>query len=140
MTICARAYGQSSASEDAVKAAYIFHFINFTEWQDNSKDYYVCVPDDENLREELETSLEGKIINNRKVVVLNHGQLCHVLVSDQPVLSSDTLTIGPIDKGALLEFRVANNKLKFAANLQKIRESNLKISSQVLKLAVLENP
>jgi hypothetical protein len=135
-----QAFGQSPVSEDSVKAAYIFHFINFTQWQDTLDNYYVCVPEDEDLRQQLQVSLKGKMINNRKVIVTNQSATCHVLVSEQrPTFSSDTLTIGPLSQGALLEFRLIHNKLKFAANLQRIKRSNLRISSQLLKLAMLEN-
>jgi len=140
MSIPARAYGQSvAASEDDLKAAYIFHFINFTQWDDNREDYYVCVPDDEPLKEALETTLKDKVINNRNIVVLHQAEFCHVLVSDDPPYSKSMLTIGPLEKGALLEFRLIDNKLKFAIDLDRIRKSRLKISSQLLKLAILEN-
>ena len=139
LAICARVYGQSIASEDSLKAAYIFHFINFTEWSDNLEDYYVCVPDDESLKNALEASFTGKIINNRKIVILHNAQVCHVLISNEPSSVQTTLTIGPLSKGALLEFRLINNKLKFAVNLERVKKSKLKISSQLLKLGILDN-
>ena len=38
----------------------------------------------------------------------------------------------------MIEFRTVNNKLKFAANPDLIKKSKLKVSSQLLKLAILE--
>jgi len=51
------------------------------------------------------------------------------------------LTIGSLARGALLEFRIVDNRLKFAIDPVRIKKSKLKISSQLLKLAILErNP
>lgn len=138
VTACVKAEGQVIATEDSLKAAFIFHFISFTEWEDNSPEYNVCVPDDEQLNQALQSSLKGKVVNNRKIVVARHASVCHVLISEEPPADENALTIGPLDKGALLEFRRVNNKLKFAANFEKIKESHLKISSQLLKLAILD--
>ena len=139
ISICAKAYGQPVAPEEALKAAYIYHFINFIQWEDNLNSYYICVPDDNSLKEALETTLKGKIINNRSILILHQAQSCHVLISDNPPLSQNTLTIGPLDKGALLEFQRKDNKLKFAVNLEKVKKSKIKMSSQLLKLAILES-
>ncbi len=133
-------FGDTMVSEDVVKAAYIFHFINFVEWEDHEPEYYICIPDDENLREVTRGSLQNKVVNNRKIVVLNRLDQCHILISDRQVqLSDTTLTIGLLDKGALLEFRLVHNKMKFAVNPKQIRDSKLKISSQLLKLAIIES-
>lgn len=129
----------SNISEDKLKAAFIYHFISFTDWNDNLPNYYVCIPDDESLRRVTGELLQGKIINNRPIMVVNNSQFCHVLVSNEVSASPDTLTIGNLDKGAILEFRLINNKLKFAANMDNIKKTHLKISSQLLKLAILEN-
>jgi hypothetical protein len=130
-------YAQSVGRED-VESAFLFHFINYTEWNDSLPDYYVCIPQDAALREAAVVSLKGKIVNNRKIVVVDHSDHCHVLISDEIPASDSILTIGPLAKGALLEFRVVNNKVKFAANVRKIKESKIKISSQLLKLAILD--
>jgi hypothetical protein len=130
---------EANVSEEAVKAAFIFHFINYTEWNDNDPDYYVCIPEDTALRSTAEKMFEGKKINNRNVLVVGRYTGCHILVSNYPPKPDDTiLTIGSLDKGALFEFRVVENKLKFAANLDQIKKSKIKISSQLLKLAILD--
>jgi hypothetical protein len=129
---------QPMTRED-IESAFLFHFINYTEWNDDLQDYYVCIPQDNALREAAAVSLKGKVINNRKVVVVDRSDSCHILVSQDVPRNDHTLTVGPLSKGALLEFRFVNNKVKFAANLKRIKESKLKISSQLLKLAILEN-
>jgi hypothetical protein len=133
------AWGQSDVSEEALKAAFIFHFINFTEWNDSLSEVYVCIPEDHALKDVVQQTLKGKVVNQRRVVVVNNAPICHVMVSNEITPNEAELTIGPLSKGALLEFRLINNKLRFAANIEKIKQSKIKISSQLLKLAILEN-
>src|SRR4051812_16877068 len=111
------AYAETLAPED-VESAFLFHFINYTQWDDHRPDYYVCIPDDAVLREAAVVSLKGKVVNNRRVVVVASAQSCHILVSDRVPPTESTLTVGPLDKGAMLEFRLVHNKIKFAANLK----------------------
>jgi hypothetical protein len=140
MTFGASAFGEDAIPEDALKAAFIFHFIEFTQWDDNKPDYYVCIPADEDLRSAAQELFKGKRINNRDLIVVDRTQGCHVLVSNGMEFSNTTaLTIGLLDKGAVLEFRLVNNKMKFAIDMERMRKAKIKISSQLLKLAILEN-
>jgi hypothetical protein len=138
LLITTTAYAQTIGRED-IESAFLYHFLNYTEWDDNLPNYYVCIPDDAVLRDAAVVSLKGKVVNNRHVMVVANSQSCHVLVSDDVPEDGNTLTVGPLAKGAMLEFRMVNNKIKFAANIKKIKESHLKVSSQLLKLAILEN-
>lgn len=133
------AHAQSAASEDDLKAAYIFHFIEFTQWHDKSNEYYLCVPDNEPFRKALNAVLNGKTVDNRRIVVKRTSEFCHILVSDNAAFMPETLTIGLLNHGALFEFRLAGHKLKFAIDRESIKKSNLKISSQLLKLAIMED-
>jgi hypothetical protein len=137
MFVCVSARAQNLAAED-VEAAFLYHFINYTDWNDDQTEYYICIPDDVPLRRAAQNSLRDKVVNNRKVVVSERWEGCHILVANSIPANDTILTVGPLAQGALLEFRVVNNKVKFAANLKKIKESKLKISSQLLKLAILE--
>ncbi|MBP6342769.1 MAG: YfiR family protein [Candidatus Omnitrophica bacterium] len=135
---CNTSYGQALTKED-VKAAFIYHFINFTEWEvPTDGQYDVCIPDDRPLRETASMVFSGKIINNHKIFVKSGREGCHVLVSDNVPDSVNMLTIGPLSKGGMVDFRVVDHKLKFAVNMDNIKRSQLKISSQLLKMAILE--
>ena len=136
---CPPVFAASTANEDSLKAAFIFHFINFTEWNDDQSTYFVCIPDDEALRETARQSFTGKTVNNRSISVVNRREGCHILVSDNAPEEDNTLTIGHLNKGALFEFRLIDNKMKFAVNLDGVKNSKLKISSQLLKLAIMGN-
>jgi hypothetical protein len=138
VTLTTTAFAQSARRED-VESAFLFHFISYTEWDDNQTEYFVCIPDNASLRQTAEQSLGGKVVNNRKIEVVDRTEGCHILVSENiPNGQTTTLTIGPLARGALIEFRQIGNKVKFAANMDKIKESKVKISSQVLKLAILD--
>ncbi len=135
---CNTSYGQVLTKED-VKAAFIYHFINFTEWEvPTDGQYDVCIPDDRPLRETASLVFNGKIINNHKILVKGGREGCHVLVSDNVPDAVNMLTIGPLSKRGMVDFRVVDHKMKFAVNMDTIKGSQLKISSQLLKMAILE--
>lgn len=135
--LCTGAHAQEFAPEEDVKAAFIFHFLNYTQWDDEMESYYVCIPEDYYLRRSARNILEEKTVNGRDIRVVRHADFCHVLVSRSPPPEAGVLTIGSLSDGALLEFRVINKKLKFAADMDRIKNSKLKISSQLLKMAIL---
>ena len=131
-------YAQTSIPEDEVKAAFIFHFLNYTQWDDGRTDYNVCIPEDDSFRAVARSILQGKEVNGRKIAVMAQGPSCHVLVSGFSPQTDSTLTIGNLSRGALFEFRIINNKLKFAADLERIKNSKFKMSIQLLKMAILD--
>ena len=133
---CPFVYGNEIVSQESLEAAFIFNFLKFVDWQDSRPTYDICIPEDENLRKVATGLLQGKILNDRQVEVFNRTDNCHVLVSDISPSLDTTLTIGSLTQGAMFEFMVIDNKLKFAINIDSIKKSKLKISSQLLRLAV----
>src|ERR1700722_4767446 len=110
---CPFVYGNEIVSQESLEAAFIFNFLKFVDWQDSRPTYEICIPDDENLRKVAAGLLQGKTLNDRQVEVVNRTGNCHVLVSNSPPGSDATLTIGSLDQGAMFEFIVVDNKLKF---------------------------
>jgi len=133
---CLSANGAEIVSEESLKAAFIFNFLKFVSWNDDRPAYEICIPEDDDLREVATALLKGKTVNDRQIEVVNRTNDCHVLVASSFPNSDTTLTIGPLEQGAMIEFMAVDNKLKFAINIAHIRKSKLKISSQLLKLAV----
>lgn len=137
--MCTASYGQDVVEDSSVKAAFIYHFINFIDWEDQATEYDICVPDNETLETGIRQSLKNKTVKNRNLNIVNRRENCHILISDQQELASDkTLTIGLLSKDAMMEFRIIEDRLKFAINLDRIKKSKLKISSQLLKLAIID--
>ena len=132
------ARSQAVVSEGSLKAAFIYRFIGFIEFKEEPPGYQVCIPDDTALRAAIEEAMQGKMVNNKPITVTDSAGDCHILISDNVPPTNSVFTIGPLSKGALLEFRIEDSKLRFAVSLKNIQNSQLKISSQLLKLAILE--
>src|SRR5580704_9390607 len=78
---CPFVYGNEIVSEESLKAAFIFNFLKFIEWDDARPTYDICIPEDEELRKVATDSLDGKTLNNRQVTVVNRTTMCHILVA-----------------------------------------------------------
>ncbi|MBP9855019.1 MAG: YfiR family protein [Candidatus Omnitrophica bacterium] len=135
---CPKVYSQGSATENDIKTAFIFHFLNYTEWNDDSSELNVCIEDDTDLRSTAKVHLDERVIKGRTIKVVRKAASCHILISEVSPDTDHMLTIGNLSDGAVFEFRKLNDKLRFAVNLAKVKESKLKISSQLLKLAIVE--
>lgn len=62
-------------------------------------------------------------------------QRLFVYLQDKPVLTVSDIT-GFVDDGGMIEILKLNNKFRFKVNLTRMQAANVKMSSQVLKLAV----
>jgi len=62
-------------------------------------------------------------------------QRLFVYLRDKPVLTVSDIA-GFVDDGGMIEIIQRDNKFRFKVNMSKMQSSNLKMSSQVLKLAV----
>lgn len=62
-------------------------------------------------------------------------QRLFVYLRDKPVLTVSDIT-GFVDDGGMIEIVRVNNKFRFKVNMSRMDSSNLKMSSQVLKLAI----
>lgn len=149
---------QSLAS---LKAAYIFNLAKFTRWpdsrfaQDNSP-LRLCVYGDDDVTQAL-NSLKGRSVGGHPIAVEyprneNDFANCHLLyvteserrafryllalLSHSPVLtiSSDRRFLRD---GGLVHLTEQQRKLRFAVNMQQLDQSGLKLSSKLLRLAIL---
>jgi hypothetical protein len=156
--------GQTTAEESPVKAAFLFHFAQLVDWpadttSDGDHSLNICVFDDDPQRNELQSTLEGKLIDERTLHVrlLSGSQgiagcmilflsrdegrrQAHVLrdLRDQPVL-----TVGEnesfLSDGGMIRFRIEAGRIRFDINLTAADSAHLKISSRLLLLATSVN-
>lgn len=151
---------ERAAREYQVKAAFLFHFAQFTEWpadafpRGDSPLVIAVVGRDDPFGGALERAVRGKVIGGHPIVVAHYDSPanlgpCHVLFvcDDQSdaldaVLQkagSATLTVADLDSfgdhGGLVRFFAEENKIRFEINLDALRRSRLKISAKLLKLA-----
>ena len=154
------ACAQTATDEYNVKAAFLFHFAQLVDWPSDAfssgdQSFNLCIFDDEPHRQELQSTLEGKLIGAQVVHVrLLHqtqpAQRCSILflgrdegrrqtavlrnLRGQPVL-----TVGEADnflsEGGIIRLHLEHDKIRFEINMGVADSSHLKISSRLLLLA-----
>lgn len=149
---------QNESDEYEIKAAFIYRFTNYIEWDSTPGDEFVIgIFGTSPVKQDLQEIARTKTVKNKKIVIRQFKKpddisTCHILFISQEtsvplndilakVAGKGTLTIGEKEgyakKGALINFVEVDNKLKFEANPKGISAAGLKASSQLLKLAIL---
>ena len=146
----------SNQIEYQVKAAFIYNFIAFTQWPDNTdKTVNLCLYGENDFGDEI-NKLQSKPVNNRHIRVehINNPEKlkdCQVIffsksvqknlssiledLQNKPIL---TLADNPdaISQSVAINMNVVNEKIVFEINLGAARRSGLDISSKLLQLAI----
>jgi hypothetical protein len=149
---------RTQAEEYALKAAFVYNFTKFIEWDSSNNDdeFVICVLGYSPIIKALADIAQTKTVNGKKIIIKQHYKpedirFCHILFvpkqSSYPIseilhrVSRGTLTIseeeGYASLGTAINFVVINNKLKFESNIKAIDEAGLKASSELLKLAII---
>jgi len=147
------------ASEAAVKAACLFHFVRFTVWPPDllppATPVQICTLGRSEVGRALESTFTGRKIDNHPVVFRQARDLadasgCHILyLSGAPSnemktlrkspLATQTLLVGDEDSfsrfGTLLDFAFEAGRIVFVANSEAIAASRVRLSSNLLTLA-----
>jgi YfiR/HmsC-like len=152
---------QTKASEYAVKATYLYNFSRFVQWPTDSvaakgNVFPICVFGEDPFGAVLETILSGESIDGKAVVAKRVSKLqetldCRVLyisVSEDSRLKeilaevdkAAVLTVSDIpqfsQRGGMIQFVLAGNKVRFEVNLTNAQTAGLTLSSDLLKVAV----
>lgn len=150
----------TSVSEYEVKAAYLYNFGRFVEFPANAPSshaptFTICVIGHDPFGPALDTTISGAEIDGKKVVArriakVEDGASCQILfVSSseskrlREILTSVSkmgiLTVSDLpqfmQQGGMVQFVVADNRVRFAVNLQATQEAGLSLSSELLKVA-----
>ena len=147
---------RGQADERTVKAAFLYNFIQFTQWPvPPTEPFRLCVLGRSALDEAL-VRLEGKRVLNGLHLSVNHVgprdglDACHALYVDDSqrataeellprLAGAPILTItdsdGLADRGLMIEIRKRDLKLVFDVNLHATRKANLDLSARLLKMA-----
>lgn len=144
------------ASEAAVKAAFVYNFAKFVEWQTptdvKSPNVRICVA---GIDGELANSiggLEGKPVQARTVSIrrepkvgeLDACQILFVGIGARPLAETSRgkaglLTVSDMKgfaaAGGVIELFAEDGRMRFEINLGAAQRAGLRISSQLLKLA-----
>jgi hypothetical protein len=152
-------YAANQSCRDCkIKAAYVFNFLKFIEWPEEfspENTINICNLDNELMLPYLR-ALSRKNIKNKKIIAynidsVNNAGACTVLLIGKqkknelkdilmPINSKPILTISDIDGfaslGGIIGFVEKKGKIRFEINSMSTKKSHLKISSQLVELAV----
>lgn len=149
-----------SASDTAVKAAYLFNFAKFTEWPSlaPAEPLVFCVIGDPRVGKALADTVRGQRIGERSLQVRDMDsdgavRSCHVLFVSksetrqaremlESVRSLPILTVsdgrGFAESGGMLEFFIDSERMRFAVNTKAVDRAGVRLSSRLLGLARID--
>ena len=144
-----------SASEYQVKAAFLYNFLAFTTWP-NSKDTHrtICVfgtnPFEDYFHQLSTVNQKGQTVSIDHLSNLTYTDGCHILfisrsekkhilniikeIEKSPLLTASDISRFAANNG-MIELTIKSNKLKLIINLDSVKLSGLKLSSNLISLA-----
>jgi hypothetical protein len=145
--------------EDEVKAAFLYHFGTYVEWPESarrSESLTIAVLGAPTIVAQLRAFLPGRTIQERPVVVRtvsnvteiadaqvlfigaeNNGRLRQLIdrVEQRPVLIVTDADDG-LEQGAMVNFKVVDERLRFEISLAAAQKAGLMLSSRLLATAL----
>lgn len=150
-----------TADEYFVQAAFVMNFAKFTQWPgktfaDASDEIRLCVLGDDTVYMAF-SEIEGKNINGhhlavKKIKTIQEIENCHILFVSRSnrdylpkifaaVKEKSILTIGDMPgfttSGGIISLEKEDDKIRFTINVTAAKQSRLKISSRLLRLAAI---
>jgi hypothetical protein len=142
-----------------VKAAYLANFPKFVEWPASvakSESFDICVLGQDPFGGALDSAVAGQTINsspiaakrisrpqdalNCRVLFISASEEGHWKAILAALKTSSVLTVSDMrefaQRGGIVQFVLDRNKVRFEVNLAATGPSGLKLSSELLKLAV----
>jgi YfiR/HmsC-like len=144
-----------------VEAAYLYQFGNFVQWPaksgaDRPKTFSICVLGQDPFGTALEDTLRDSKMNGlpmeaKRIASVRDAAGCQILFissSQQDQLTADllalreqpVLTVSDIPefaaRGGVIQFVLTENRVRFEIDLSNAQKAGLKLSSQLLKVAV----
>lgn len=151
----------SAQAQSAFKvySGFIYHFTKYTQWPSSlqSGDFVIGVLGSSEMSKELESLASAKKVGSRKIVVKSFASAsevdaCHILFIGKSktgdlgsvltkAKSNSTLVVtesdGAAKQGSIINFVEAGGKVRFEMNVDNAKSHNLKISSDLQRLAIL---
>lgn len=152
---------KTEVEEYIAKAAFIYNFTKFVEWEkaetNKSPTFIIGVIGESPIHRHLLNLAANKTINNKKIEVVrclaNVASACRCQILFVPetittkefkdfiseLTTKNVLVIsekkGFLDHGSAINFLIVESRIKFEVSMHSLNQSNLKASSQLLKLA-----
>lgn len=152
------AVSSQQLNDQQMKAAYVLNFVRYTDWPEHSlaapdSPLTVCVFGDSSavaLAGIAGKSIKGHPVKVRGATTSDDARSCHVLFVPEldarrfistlrTLQNTPVLTVGEaegfVDIGGMIGLVHLDNRLQFEVNLGVIQQAQLKVSSQLLRLA-----
>lgn len=135
----------------------LYNFTKYIQWPDASGEFVIGVIGDNDVYKTLNTWYNGKLKGNRKFKIVQFNSVADVYSTDilyvaktsskdfdaikeksdsqKTLLITDKMGLGK--KGSNINFKMVNNRLAFELNKASIDASSLKVSSQLMSMAIL---
>ncbi len=149
-------------TEYQLKAVFLFNFTQFVVWPDKSFDdknapFIIGILGENPYGSFLEETVRGESVNGHRILVRRYDQVqdikaCHILyinLKNQNELeqalarakNQNILTVGDAFRfnqlGGIINFVMTNNKVRIRINLGAANNTDLSISSKLLRLATI---
>ncbi len=158
--LCAPSVPAQQPSEHQVKAAFLYNFANFVQWPTGALTDTTTLtigilgndPFGNAFAPFEKRKIKGHSLRIVRSTRLQELPICQVLfistseekhfeqifqhLKERPVLTVSE-TPGFAQLGGMINFVLQDNKVRFEINLVRTREANLKLSSKLLKLALV---
>ncbi|KQC08161.1 MAG: hypothetical protein APR62_05330 [Smithella sp. SDB] len=151
---------EGQPTEAQVKAAFIYNFGKFVEWPADrmgGKYFVIGVYNDDDFAQVLTEIVSGKFLHEKPILIKQFSRIeditgCHILFvgySAKDYLAellnraykSPILMVGDMqdfaNRGGMINFRMVGNYMRFEINVNAVQKTGLKMSSQLLKLAIV---
>ncbi len=152
LSTCNTAAAEPSERELQITAAYLYHFIQFTEWPEKPAVFHYCVYRNAGFADLLRKTYSDKTVGDAGIDVSNIDEQiqtddCHLIYFSQTVSAGFLqkiskyviLSVGSqknfTEVGGIIYLFEADQKLRFYINNTAATDTGLKISSQLLKLS-----
>ena len=157
----ANAFAAPPATEEQVKAVFLFNFASFVEWPESTmppagEPFSICTLGEQPFGAALEEACRGENVFGRALsarVVESAAELaaCQVAfigrdhdASIADVLAAlkrrGVLTVGETDRfasaGGMIRFRIVQSRVRFEIDSQAAEAAGLRVSSHLMKLAI----
>ena len=158
------AHAHSDSEKDKIESAFIYQFTNYIDWplirdqSEGAAPFVISVAGNSPIVAELEDLAKTKTVKGRKIAVHQftdasrltlNSSIIIIAVPDEDLLkdvirrSKGTSALivsfsrGFAEKGAMINFFLDEGRLRFEINRRAIENQNLRVGSQLLKLAKL---
>ncbi len=149
--LCARADAQAVYSAERVKAAFLYHFTTYVNWPESvlaDEVFTIAVLGSDAVADELAAFLPGREIQGRPMQVrrvtsvkdLNGAEVLYIGPRENRRLARHlrVVTDDPdgLQNGAMINFRIVDERVRFEISLHSAREAGLELSSRLLSAAM----